>query len=85
MQVRTLTEDLGLPIGTELVLDNGTAKQYIGWGLVEEIGSDPEPEPEPEPAPPEPEPAAKTTAAATATKTTAATTAAKTPPSEPAS
>jgi hypothetical protein len=71
MQVITLTEDLGLPIGSELVLDDGTAKQYIGWGLVEEIT--PEPEPEPEPAPKEPEPKAKATAPA----------AAKTPPAEP--
>jgi hypothetical protein len=66
MQVRTLTEDLGLPIGTEFVLDDGTAKQYIGWGLVEEIV----PVPEPEPAPKEPEPKAKATAPVAAKVTT---------------
>jgi hypothetical protein len=64
MQVRTLTEDLGLPIGTELVLDDGTAKQYIGWGLVAEIV------PEPAPAAKEPEPKAKAAPAAAKTTTT---------------
>jgi hypothetical protein len=44
MKVRCITDDLGLPIGTEFVLDDATGRQCIGWGIVEEVTSDTPPD-----------------------------------------
>jgi hypothetical protein len=56
MNLKCLTGDLGFAAGTVLaanVIDAGTAKQYIGWGLLEETTDKPSDEVAIEPPPQE--------------------------------
>jgi hypothetical protein len=56
MNLKCLTKDLGFAVGTVLalnVIDANTAKQYIGWGLLEETTDKPTAETAIEPTPQE--------------------------------
>jgi hypothetical protein len=44
MSYKCLTSDLGFPAGTILsgaTFDTGTARQFLGWGLIEETEENP--------------------------------------------